>query len=359
MAVIQFLPSFTLGDAIGNYTLYLHNIINSWGTESRIMCQYFSSNTVGRALYYKKYPQIKNDDDIIIYHFSIGADMTDYILELPQKKIMIYHNITPPEYFRDYSPFLYEEVKKGRKELLKLRGKFDLYLSDSDYNKQELDNAGFRNSHVLPLTIDWEELFNDGSSMVYDRIFRDGKTNILFTGKVSPQKRIEDLIKVFYFYKKSINYNSRLIIMGQKEGLFSHYYLNILKMISSLGLDDIVFTGWIDQRQWTAIYKSAHIFLSLSAHEGFCAPVMEAMVAGVPVISVPDCALEGTLGYGGILINERDYVATAFLIDKIIRDKPLREKIIENQHKWFTEYKNKNISKMLKNFIDGLYLYEN
>lgn len=355
MAVVQFLPAFRLGDAIGNYTWHIHNIIKSWGWDTRIYAEYFSHETADRALFYKKYENSKKDEDIIIYHFSIGSRITDYVTGLPCRKIMIYHNITPAEYFKDYSAILYDEVKKGRKELLSMKGKFDLYLSDSRYNKEELDREGFENSHVLPLIINWEELFNVKPCRIYSKLFNDGRTNILFTGKISPQKKIDDLVRVFYHYTRALNRNSRLILMGDKEGLFSHYYLSILNAIDRMGLDNVVFTGFTDSRQWAAVYKSSHIFLSFSEHEGFCAPVMEAMAAGIPVISVGDCALKYTLGYGGVLLGEKDYLKTAFLINKIMKDEILYNEIVKNQFDWYREYTQQGLGTILKGFIERLY----
>ncbi len=354
MAIVQFLPAFRMGDAIGSYTWHIHRIIESWGERSLIFCEFFHNDTMDKALYYRKYDNMKNEDDTIIYHFSIGSKITDYILGLPQKKIMIYHNITPPEYFRMYSRILYREVKKGRDELLSLKGKFDLYLADSEYNREELAEAGFENACLLPLTINWEDLFAVRPCRIYKKMFDDGRVNILFTGKISPQKRIEDLIKVFYHYKKTLNPQSRLILMGDKEGLFSHYYLSILSMINRLGLDDVVFTGFTDARQWVSVYRSADIFLCLSAHEGFCAPVMEAMTAGIPVVSVGDCALKYTMGYGGVLLDERDHLKTAFLIDRICRDNELKKSIVANQDRWYREYLKKDLSKILKGYLDRL-----
>jgi len=354
MAIHQFLPSFRLGDAIGNYTVHIAETIRSWGVDSDIFCEFFNPDTMDIAHYYKKYSQVKQPDDILLFHFSIGADMTKYILAQDARKVMIYHNITPADYFKDYNPVLFQEVKKGRIELARMKDRFDLYLSDSPYNNQELQDLGFAPAHVLPLTLDWRAQLAGSSNRIYDRMFADGKTNLLFTGKISPQKRILDLIKVFYFYRTQFNQDSRLILMGENRGAFCWYYLSLLKLIQDLDLPDVVFVGFTTHKQWVSLFNQSHIFLVFSGHEGFCAPAMEAMVAGLPVVSVKDCALKDTVGTGGVVLQERDYLGAAALVHRLVSDQPLRGRVLANQESRVKDYFAKDFSATLKGYMEML-----
>ena len=63
---------------------------------------------------------------------------------MPDRQILIYHNITPPEFFVNVHEQLAEQCFKGRRELSIYPARVDLALGDSEFNRQELDAIGFQ-----------------------------------------------------------------------------------------------------------------------------------------------------------------------------------------------------------------------
>jgi glycosyltransferase involved in cell wall biosynthesis len=158
-------------------------------------------------------------------------------------------------------------------------------------------------------------------------LFRNGRTNILFVGRVAPNKKIEDLIKVTFYYKKFISPLVRLIIVGKTESL-PVYYQALIKLADAFLLtpEEIVFTGHIPDEDMFALYRAADVFLSMSEHEGFCLPLVESMIFDVPVMACDFAAVPDTLDGCGILLREKR-------VDRVadVRNRSLRDKIVLGQ----------------------------
>jgi glycosyltransferase involved in cell wall biosynthesis len=151
----------------------------------------------------------------------------------------------------------------------------------------------------------------------------------MFLGRIAPNKKQEDVIKTFYYYKKYMDPKARLFLVGSYEGM--EIYYNALKLlVEQLDLEDVYFTGKVPFDQILAYYRVSDAFLCMSEHEGFCVPLIESMVFKVPIIAYNSSAIPYTLGDAGILINQKDYIAAAELLNKVIYDEQLRNRLIEN-----------------------------
>ena len=80
---------------------------------------------------------------ILIHHFSIGSRASRTAYALPGRMVLVYHNITPPEYFVGVHKDLVKLCFHGRRELTAYVDRCDLALGDSEYNRQELEALGF------------------------------------------------------------------------------------------------------------------------------------------------------------------------------------------------------------------------
>jgi glycosyltransferase involved in cell wall biosynthesis len=167
-------------------------------------------------------------------------------------------------------------------------------------------------------------------SRVIRKLYADGKTNILFVGRMIPNKKIDDLIKSFAFYQRHLNRRSRLLLVGDYRG-HERYFRRLLELIDELRARDVVFTGHVAQDELMAYYSAADLFLCLSEHEGYCVPLVEAMHAGVPVIAYAAGAVAETLGGGGILLRDKAPELVAFLIDEVTRNASLRQELLAGQ----------------------------
>ncbi len=156
---------------------------------------------------------------MVIFHFSIGSPVSKIFFRIPDRKIMIYHNITPYEFFLDFHRILTRECYKGRLEIRLFAGKVDLALGDSEFNRRELERAGFAPTGRPAHPDGFFAKFDVPGDPVVREIFDNGKTTLLFVGRVIPNKKFEDVIRTFYFYKKYFNPNSQLILAGDYRGI--------------------------------------------------------------------------------------------------------------------------------------------
>ena len=328
--VHQFHPTVAYGDAVGNSIQELRNIFIELGYDSEIFAQYFHPK-IKNVKKYSDYSKYSSPDNILILHYSIAYDpeILSFFKSCPDKKILIYHNITPSEFFKDVNGTFEYYTKLGRHKLSEFKNIVSLALGDSQFNEDELKRNGFENTDVLPIPINFKKFEIPGNSDIIQK-YSDDSVNILTVARISPNKKLDDTIKTFYYYNKAINPKSRLFIIGSREGMDT-YYSQLRDLIERLHLKNVYFTGHITFEELVAYYRISHIFITLSEHEGFCVPLLESMYFGIPVIGYNSTAIPHTLGNAGILINKKDPLKTAELINLLIQESSLREKIIQQQ----------------------------
>lgn len=354
MRIIQMLPVLAFGDAIGNDTLTLDDTLRNNGYETAIYAEFVDERLGKAAETIDKY--IPSADDIILFHLSTGADMNYKISEYPGKIMIMYHNITPGYFFERYDPRSTEVCNSGRRAAKYLRKKALFCFADSEFNKQELIEMGYDCPiEVLPILIAFDDYKKKPNEKVVAQ-YNDGYVNIVFTGRVAPNKKHEDLIAAFYYYKKYINPKSRLLLVGRND-FYPEYYARLRKYVERLGVSDVIFTGQVKFNDILAYYKAADVFLCLSEHEGFCVPLVESMMFDVPVIAYDSCAVGETLGGSGFLLQDKKPEIVAEAIHQVMTDQSLRQQMIEEQRKRLCYFEHDRIKaqflKAMKAFIDN------
>lgn len=352
MRIIQLLPTLGFGDAIGNDALALANAIKEFGYETKIIAEAVDArHPKGTATdLCSGYPELF-PDDIILYHMSTGTRLNYELEKLNGRKMLIYHNITPPHFFNDYNPSAAVNAQTGLNGLKHLAGKVEYCMADSEFNKQDLIAAGFNCPiDVRPILIPFDDYKKTPDRKVLDRM-KDGYTNILFVGRIAPNKKQENVIASFCWYKKHINPKSRLILAGSSLNMES-YCDRLKNYVSALELEDVIFTGHIPFAEILAYYASADVFLCMSEHEGFCVPLVEAMFFDLPIIALNSCAVPDTLGGSGLLTDSADPVETALLIDRVVTDSELRSKVIEGQRKRLEDFSYENIKVTFRQILE-------
>jgi L-malate glycosyltransferase len=330
MRIDQLVPAYHRGDAIGDEATHLRRFFEAQGFESKIYRLTCDQELESESESFAGFPE-PLPSDITILHFALPSPLTPAFRRLASKKVIIYHNVTSPEFFAGYSEEMARIARVGREELRSLAGAADIALADSPFNARELKEIGFRESHVFPLYVDFARYERPVNAHLH-RLFRDGRTNILFVGRVAPNKKIEDLIKVTFYFKKFISPLVRLIVVGKTASL-PVYYNALVKLADDflLAPEEICFTGHLPDDDMFAIYRAADVFLSLSEHEGFCLPLVESMVFGLPVVAYDSTAVPDTLDGAGILLQDKRTERVAELLDVLVRNKSLKEKIIRGQ----------------------------
>lgn len=329
MEVHQVLPALSYGDAVSNDAIEIRNFLMEHGYSSRIYAKYIHPKVSKFAFELTEYTG--NSQNVVLYHFSLaGGDVTEFVKHLPDKKVLIYHNITPPEFFDRYDEELQFRCARGLDELKSLCGYFKLAIGDSEYNRSCLEKLGYAKTAVVPILIDVGSREKDANLACVKRSYENDTVNILFVGRIVPNKKHEDVIKSFYYYHRYINPNSRLYLVGNKQ--IPGYMSSLVDLINTLGLsEDVIFTGMVSEDELLHYYQISHVFLCMSEHEGFCVPLLEAMHFGIPVIAYNSTGIPYTLGDAGILVARKNFIEIAELMNIVIEDAAIRNRIVVKQ----------------------------
>jgi glycosyltransferase involved in cell wall biosynthesis len=351
MEINQVLPAISYGDAVSSDAIEIQKLLRDSGYSSEIYAKYIDPRYLQNVKPLSEYKG--NSENILLYHFALaGLDVTDLVRSLPDIKVLIYHNITPPEYFLKYDINLSYLCSKGRDELEAIHCDFCMGIGDSEYNCLELERIGFRRTEVLPIIIDFNK-YNEYDVELANELSKDGLIKFLFVGRISPHKCHEDIIEIFYHYTNYINSYSQLYLVGNKQ--ISSYVSKLEDKIKELGLSEKVFlTGMIDDTKLASYYKFSDIFISMSEHEGFCVPLLEAMQVGLPILAYYSTGIPYTLDRSGILIRKKNYQEIAELIHIIYEDDDLRNRIVDRQKKRLRDFSRDVITEKLLKIIDSL-----
>jgi glycosyltransferase involved in cell wall biosynthesis len=344
--VHQLLAALSYGDAIGNESLAIQAHLRRAGYESDIFAEKVHPRMAHLARPLHEYEGVSAKDTVCLFHFSIGSAAGRLIHARPDRLVLIYHNITPADYFLGFHPHLAGLCYHGRRELSVFAGRAELGLGDSDYNRRELEEAGFARTAVLPIVLDFAA-YRRPPSPVTARLYRDGRRNLLFVGRIIPNKKIDDLVRVFAFYQRYYEPMSRLLLVGDYRG-HERYQGRLQEMVRELRLDEVVFTGHVDDDELLACYRASQLFLCLSEHEGFCVPLQEAMHFGLPVVAYDAGAVRETLHGGGVLLGEKPPEVVAGLVHSVLTDERLRRAVLDTQERAIAEIRGTDFGALLR-----------
>ena len=280
--------------------------------------------------------------------------MTSAFAALKRGRVLQYHNVTPAAFFAPYDPALFRLAALGRQELSTLVGSVDLALGDSEYNRRELESLGFSRTGIFPIAIDTSRITRRAQRPALDAILDDGLVNFLFVGRIAPNKKIEDHIRLAECYKRSIDAYYRFIFVGRYDVVPRYYSMIRALMTEYRMLDDrFIFTGAVPDEELAVYYRHAAVYISMSEHEGFCVPLLEAMAADVPVLAYAAGAVPDTLGGAGIQFAPKDLEHAAELLGVLAFDDSLRAAVIAGQRRRLQDFGDARIARDLAALLRG------
>jgi glycosyltransferase involved in cell wall biosynthesis len=329
-AIDQYLPNLAYGDAISNEAIWIRDRLREAGFDSNIYVQFVDPRVAHHCRVFN--PEDLRQSNAAIYHHSIGTEMTPHLIGFRGPKYLIYHNITPGEYFDSYRPEHARILYRGREDLPRLAEHFHNSAGDSAFNADELARHGFADPEILPLAVDPAQWAFPPDPTIMEEM-QDGRTNILFVGRFAPNKKQDDLIRAFSYYLRH-DPGARLILVGKPEH-GDPYVAHLLDLLQTLGLaESVLFPGSIEDAQLAAYYRTADLFWSMSEHEGFCVPLIEAMWFDVPVFAFKASAVPETLGAAGLMFATKDNrPELAALAHLLVTDQTLRKKLLRAQRR--------------------------
>lgn len=353
MLVHQWIPAAHQGDAIGDSSRRMRDLLRAMGHTSDIFAL-----TIDDALRGDVQPfsdPASRQGDLTIFHFALPSPMTQAFRELPTGRILQYHNVTPAAYFAPYDPTLFRLASIARRELATLVGEVDLALGVSEYNRLELERLGFSPTGVLPLAVDLARLANAPARPALEKTLDDDFVNFLFVGRIAPNKKIEDHIRLAEHYKRYVDAYYRFIFVGRFDAV-PRYYATIRALISEYRMlnERFIFTGPVPDADLAVYYRKSAVYISLSEHEGFCAPLVEAMANDLPVLAYSAAAVPETLGGAGVQFAPKDLEYAAELLGALAFDDDLRAQVIAGQRQRLTDFSDVRLEQQLAAVVSSL-----
>ena len=320
--------SVETGDAVSNDMIGMYHVLVNHGHK---VCLFAVDSKITEP-HVKPMEEItqfiKAPNDILIYHYATGWDLgLKFLKDLNCRKVIKYHNVTPPEFFEGVNSDYVNVCRAGRHLLTELtRIDADLYVACSEYSKHELIVAGANENKcgVVPPFHHIDRLYKIEADL--NELDRYNKAiNMIMVGRLAPNKGHKALIDAYIFYNQHYNPNSRLLIVGSEDPKLQVYTKTLQTKVKSSGFEDrIIFTGKVSDAALKAYYLVADVFMITSMHEGFCVPLIEAMSMKIPIVAYASSAIPDTVGKAGIVWDENDPELMAASVDKIVRDERVR-----------------------------------
>lgn len=328
-AVHQLVVRLAWGDAIGNQVRYLRELLRSWGYASEIYAAQWDEEYTHQVRPAEDYPREAAEGDALLIHHSYESRLVPLLKRAPGRKALLYHNITPARLFAGFDQALVRGCTAAREELLELRPLVEHAFAWSRFSAEELSAAGYPHVAVLPFAVDWRS-FEVAPEPALREQLADGHANLLFVGRAVPSKRLEDVLRVFTAYQRLYQPRSRLVVAGalDRESPYGTWLLGLKEL---LGPEHVLLLGRVSAAQLSACFSTASAYLSMSRHEGFGVPLLEAMYRQVPVVAYAAAAVPETLGGAGIGSLSADPVDMARLLAALEHNPPLREQVLAGQ----------------------------
>lgn len=320
--VFQLVPFLEGADAIGDHA---RNLAQALGPQhAGFIVERAAPELAGQATSYRD-ARVR-PDDVLVYHVAHGSPLAAWFRAADAIRVVDYHGITPPSLVRGWDPGLAVTLDRAKAELAGLAGSVSLAIAHSAYMRRELDALGFARTATLPLLVDRERLATPPNpALVAGLAAGSGGHDLLFVSRMAPNKRVEDLIKVFTVYRRVFCPAARLFLVGRPDT--ASYQAALEEFVRRLGIEEVHFAGKVSVADLMAYYASAHAFVSMSEHEGFGVPWLEAMACGLPVIAHAAGALPETVGAGGLLFADQPYEEVAALIHLVLSEPAVRDRL--------------------------------
>lgn len=352
MRVHQWVPAAHTGDAIGDSARRVRDLLRGMGHDAEIFALTIDDNLRHDIRPFSD-PGAKRGD-VTIFHYALPSPMSAAFAALPHGRILQYHNVTPARFFAPYAPPLFRLASIAREELAGLASSTDLALGDSAYNRLELDEMGFSRTGVMPIAVDTDRLTKAPAQPVLEEILDDGLVNFLFVGRIAPNKKIEDHIRLAEQYKRYVDAYYRFIFVGRYDAV-PQYYAAIRGLLSEYKMleDRFIFTGQVPDAELAAYYRASSVYISLSEHEGFCVPFVEAMAMDVPVLAYSAAAVPDTLGGAGVQFAPKDLEYAAELLGMLAFEESPRAEVIAGQRRRLEDFGDPVIQQQLASVISS------
>jgi len=297
-AIHQLVPSFSPGDAIGSHVRRLRRLFEGAGVETRTFVTVCHPDLKAECEPYQR--ASLRPTDVVLYHLSCSDAMAGWLLDQPQRLLVDYHNITEPKWFDRWAPLAAHDMRLARLQLATLASRTEAAVAHSGFSADELSANGYRHVEVAPLLFAVPDHADRPARPVPERGAR-----WLFVGRLVPNKCQQTIIGALAAARRGPDPEATLTLVGGRT--IGPYVEELHQLARALGVGEAVrFADHIPDAELDAAYRDADVFVCLSRHEGFGAPVVEAMARGVPVVALRAAAVPETAGDAALVLDDDD-----------------------------------------------------
>jgi L-malate glycosyltransferase len=344
MIVHQLLSGAGPVDAVTVQALVFRDLFESWGWKGADVAAYVDPR-IGKRI--GDIDRLDPDpDDVLLFHYSAYAPRLREMLELPNRKLLISHNVTPPRWLWGYEPMIAVQCAVGRAQLPAFAASVDLAAGVSSYNADELKEAGAVRTMVIPILFDPLRLGAPAT---------DEPTpppTLLFVGRLAPHKRQDELIRLIAMLRRRYWPEARLVLVG---GPLTPRYLDALRELAdTIAPGAVTIEQGLDDAELAERYRAAHAFVCLSEHEGFCIPLLEAFHMGVPVVARPIGGIPEVAGDAALLVEDEDLAVVAELVKMAVEDRELRDELRRRGRERLAPFAPQKVAATLRDAIESL-----
>ncbi|MDQ6901167.1 MAG: glycosyltransferase family 4 protein, partial [Candidatus Dormibacteraeota bacterium] len=332
LAVDQFVPALLPHDAVGGHTLESRRAFREAGLETTIWARTIHHEYAGAARPYSQFGRlaVSSRQRLLLYQAAtVSHGIVDYLLKRPEPKSISYHNLTPPEFYDPFSPSVAAELRKAALELANLAARVRVATADSQFNAADLKKLGVPDVRVIPPFLAAGNLLPpDPAEVAGLRVGKRGPA-LLFVGRLVPNKNHQQLIRLVATLRAGWNAQTKLYLVGPDGP--TAYVAALHRLAARLAPTGVIFMGTVRAARLRALYEVADVFVSMSQHEGFGLPLVEAMQARLPVVALERGAVGETLGGSGVVLRSSELTFAAAMVARVIEDEALRNRLIEGQ----------------------------
>ena len=344
----QLLPVLSPGDAIGQCVLRIQDVLRDHGVGGEIFAETTHQSLLSRSRPAAELEQTATAGDVVLYHLSIGARCAALMDRTPARRAVHYHNITPRRYFDEVSPRVAYWIERGRADLRRLAPLCELGIADSTFNEEELRAAGCVDTVVVPPPVDFSRLHPQPAQPVTP-------PELLYVSRLAPNKRQDDLIRVLAALRAGAQPEARLVLPGGIDDTRG-YAAGLERLADDLGVAEAVEMPLrrVDDVEIAHHYRRASVVVCASEHEGFGMPILEAMAFDVPVVAFAAGAIPETAGDAALLLDTRDPLVWAGVVDRVLRDAALRAELVARGRRRLAAFSDARLAERLLGAIGRL-----
>lgn len=327
--VHQILTAAAPGDAITNVALEIRDVLRK-AAPSEIYAYHVDPELADEVHHLRDFSRTGRRG-VLLYHASIGEPtITSFLHSRDEPLVLVYHNVTPARYFEKWDPKFAELLDLGRRELVSLRDRVHLTIADSAFNAAELYEVGYRDIRIVPPVVDPRRLLDlePDQSMLDYLDTQLPLPFVLFVGQLSPHKRPELLIDALHVARTYHAFPVCLLLVGPQR--LKPYADAVVRHVRELNLPTAHIVGAVSDATLAAMFRRARAMVTVSEHEGFCVPLVEAMAFGLPIVAAANAAIPEVVGDGGLLLPSTagpSLVAEAIM--RVVEDQELRTDLSE------------------------------